>query len=75
MFSMFRYASFYNLEPGVTEGDQVDGIDVVLDVADEFVAKLCELRAGPFPFKVKNLPMTSLTYFFCVTYKNLYTNT
>ena len=33
---MFRYANFYDFEPRVIEGDHVDGMDIVLDVVDEF---------------------------------------
>ena len=33
---MFMYANPYGVEPRVTEGDQVDGMDIVLDMGDEF---------------------------------------
>ena len=33
---MFRYANPYDFKSRVTEGDHVDYMDMVLDVADEF---------------------------------------
>ena len=41
---MFSYAKTFYVEPRVAEGYQVDGIDIVLDVADEFYGQALETK-------------------------------
>ena len=71
---MFRYANPYDFEPRVAEGDQVGGMVIVLDVSDDFeMWSRCGNWELALSSKVKHLPVMSLTYFFCIACKDMYT--
>ena len=45
---MFRHANHYGFELRVIEGDQEDGMDIVLDVVDEFNGQDVETEGWRF---------------------------
>ena len=73
-FKMFRYANSYDIESRVTMCNTENNMDIAVDVVDEFDGQYVKTEGIALPFKVKHLPGIFLTYFFSLTYRNMYTN-